>query len=176
MCSRTLWRNVHLHTWKMRAWNMTLNFSAFTHHSCRRPQEDLFCSLGFIAFTDSLCVRERDCWRKENPGHVLWGDRARLISNALYERKLSPLSDLLLSLPPSSLFSPFCIHLVLFPLLLAPLQLTPLYFIWLSASFLWLYQDFTLNWFSSRSIHDRGIHEENKKNKKGFSPYSSNYL
>ncbi len=69
---------------------------------------------------------------KENPGHIPWGDRLRLISNALYERELSPPSDPSLSLLPSSLSLLLYIHLSLLSHIDSPLQHTPLYFIHLA--------------------------------------------
>lgn len=88
-------------------------------HSIIHEAPGSFYCVHFSFFCQCVCL-----WvlRKKKPGHVLWGDR--LITNALYERKLSPLSDLLLSLPSSSLF-PLYIHLSS-P---RPLQLAPLHFI-----------------------------------------------
>lgn len=85
---------------------------------------------------------------KEKPGHIPWGERLRLISNALSERELS-LRQISLSL-----VSP-CLHLSLlfifsffFSLRTThPSSTLPcISFIWLAVSFLRIYQDFTLNW------------------------------
>lgn len=77
-----------------------------------------------LASTDSslysMCVCRCACvLRKEKPGHIPWGDRLRLISNALYERELSPLSDHLHLSSPFISFSPplyssfsFLLHLL----------------------------------------------------------------
>lgn len=87
--------------------------------------------------------------KKDKPHHIPWRDRLRLISNALYERELSALSDL----PVSPLL---CLHLSLLFIFIFFFPLTSTHpsstipcisFIWLSASFLRIYQDFTLNCF-----------------------------
>lgn len=101
---------------------------------------------------------------KEKPGHIPWGDRLRLISNALYERELSPLSDLPISLlPMPSSLSPLYIHLFLFSHIYSPLQRTLLYFIHLalhiSSQNL---SRFHFELVSPFSVHVHGIHDENE--------------
>lgn len=98
-----------------------------------------------------VCVSVWECGggKKDKPDHIPWRDRLRLISNALYERELSALSDL----PVSPLL---CLHLSLLFIFIFFFPLTSTHpsstipcisFIWLSASFLRIYQDFTLNCF-----------------------------
>lgn len=69
---------------------------------------------------------------EEKPGHIPWGDRPRLISNALYERELSHRQISLLLVSQCLHLSPLYIQLFLFSQNYSPLQHTPLYFIHLA--------------------------------------------
>lgn len=93
-----------------------------------------------------VCV----CWEKRNqatsPGETDWGSYPMLFM----KESCLPLSDLSVSLPPMPSSLSLLFILIFFFSLTSThpsSTLSCISFIWLSISFLRIYQDFTLNWF-----------------------------
>lgn len=67
-----------------------------------------------VCMCECVCVSASVCVWKEKPGHVPWGDRQKLIFNALYERDHHCLSSAFISRSLSFIF------IFLFPLSIHP--------------------------------------------------------